>query len=173
MKKLKQILAIIGIILILSMYVAAFVSAFMKSETAAAIFRGAIGCTILVPVFLYLVMMVARLVTPKKSEAVDNVILDRHGILEDEDGGDLWYARELSGGLRSHGYRVFVAESSDESALKDILSENHLKADRTLCLVSDPDASALAKSLGCSAYIFKDYTDAQADLAKIGVIWTK
>ena len=76
MKKLKQILAMIAIVLILGMYVAAFVFAMMKSEEAGALFRAAIGATILVPVLLYLIFMVAKAVRPSKSSVIDAVVFD-------------------------------------------------------------------------------------------------
>lgn len=173
MKKLKRILAIVGIVLILSMYVLAFVTAFMKSDNAAALFRGAIACTIIVPVFLYLVMMVARLVSPQKSSEVDAVIIHDAHVLHDEDGRRSWYAEELSGGLKRHGYKVFPLKTADETSMRSILREQHLSPGKTLYLDSDPSAVDLAKSLGCSAYLFSDYADAEADLRKIGVIWTR
>ena len=71
MKKTKQVLAIIAIVLLLGMYVAAFVLAFMKSEHAQILFRAALGATILVPVLLYLVLMVARMLKPAKSAVID------------------------------------------------------------------------------------------------------
>lgn len=83
MKNQKRILALIGIILILGMYILTFVLAFMKSPRAQTAFRGALGCTILVPVFLYLIQMVARVLRPDKSAAVDTVIFDVGNVLLD------------------------------------------------------------------------------------------
>ena len=83
MKKTKQVLAIIAIVLLLGMYVAAFVLAFMKSEHAQILFRTALGATILVPVLLYLVLMVARMLKPAKSAVIDAVIFDLGLVLID------------------------------------------------------------------------------------------
>lgn len=52
-KKVKRILAIIAIILILGMYVLTMIFAFGKSPETQSLFLGALGCTILVPVFLW------------------------------------------------------------------------------------------------------------------------
>ncbi len=52
-KKLKRILAIIGVILILSMYILTMIFAFGKDPRTQSLFLGALGCTILVPVFLW------------------------------------------------------------------------------------------------------------------------
>lgn len=71
MKKIKRILAVIGIILILSMYVLAFVFAFGKSPNTMALFRGALACTIIVPVFLYAFQLVARVVRPVQTPGMD------------------------------------------------------------------------------------------------------
>lgn len=54
MKNRKRILAWIGIILILGMYVLTMIFAFGKSPMAKSLFLGALGCTILVPIFLYI-----------------------------------------------------------------------------------------------------------------------
>ena len=83
MKKTKQVLAIIAIVLLLGMYVAAFVLAFMKSEHAQILFRAALGATILVPVLLYLVLMVARMLKPAKSAVIDAIIFDLGLVLID------------------------------------------------------------------------------------------
>ena len=64
MKKMKQILAITAVILLVGMYVAAFIFSFMDGELGTALFRAALGATILVPVFCYLVLMVVRAAKP-------------------------------------------------------------------------------------------------------------
>ena len=85
MKKFRRAAAAAGVILILLMYILTFVFAMMKSEAAQALFRGALGCTILVPVFLYLIRMVAEVVRPSRSAAVDTVIFDLGNVLIDFD----------------------------------------------------------------------------------------
>ena len=83
MKKTKQVLAIVGIVLLAGMYVSAFVLAFQKSPQAQFFFRLAIGATILVPVLLYLILMVARMVRPQKSAVVDSLVFDLGKVLVD------------------------------------------------------------------------------------------
>ena len=60
MKKFKQILAIIGIILLVGLYVAAFVLSFMHSPLASRWFSAAIYSTIIIPIFLWLVIMITK-----------------------------------------------------------------------------------------------------------------
>ena len=83
MKKTKQILAIIAVVLLVGMYVAAFIFSFMDGEVGAALFRAALGATILVPVFCYLVLMVVRAAKPEKSRVADTIIFDLGGVLLD------------------------------------------------------------------------------------------
>lgn len=83
MKKTKQILAIIAVVLLVGMYVAAFIFSFMDGELGTALFRAALGATILVPVFCYLVLMVVRAAKPEKSRVADVIIFDLGGVLID------------------------------------------------------------------------------------------
>lgn len=106
MKKFRRAAAAAGVILILLMYILTFVFAMMKSEAAQALFRGALGCTILVPVFLYLIRMVAEVVRPSRSAAVDTVIFDLGNVLIDFDwqgyAASLGYSPELIARLKEH-----------------------------------------------------------------------
>ena len=83
MKNGRRILAWIGILLLVGMYAAALIASFQKSEYAQVIFRGALGCTIIVPVFLYLVLMVAKTVRPSKSAVADGFVFDIGKVLLD------------------------------------------------------------------------------------------
>lgn len=80
---LKRILAAAGVIFLLGIYVTAFICSFINSGTAQVLFRAALGCTILVPVLLYLILMVARVIRPQKSAAVDAVVFDLGKVLLD------------------------------------------------------------------------------------------
>lgn len=53
MKKTKQIIAIIIVIVLVGMYVAAFVMALTDNPATMSMFRGCIACTIFVPVASY------------------------------------------------------------------------------------------------------------------------
>jgi len=79
----RQNLALFGVILLVLMYLITFISAFFKSEAAQALFRASIACTILVPIFLYAFLMVAKTVRPSKSPVVDSVVLDVGNVLID------------------------------------------------------------------------------------------
>ena len=80
---LRRILAIVGIALLLVMYVIAFIFAFMKSESAQAVFRAAIACTILIPVICYAFLLVAHVVRPQKSPLIDTLVFDVGCVLVD------------------------------------------------------------------------------------------
>lgn len=65
MKKLKQIAAVIGIVLIVSMYLVTLISAFFTTKYTNALFTASLFCTIAVPVFLYAFMLIYKLVHKK------------------------------------------------------------------------------------------------------------
>ena len=60
MKKTRQILAIIGIVLLLSMYIVCFVLALTGKHEATALFKAALGATIAVPIMLYAFLMLLK-----------------------------------------------------------------------------------------------------------------
>lgn len=61
MKKIKQILALIGVVLLVCMYAATLIFALIDSPAASGLFRASVAATILVPVLLYAFILVARL----------------------------------------------------------------------------------------------------------------
>lgn len=83
MKKIKQIAAAAGVVLLLLMYISTLVFAVQKNEAAQAWFRASIGCTILVPVLLYAFFLAAKAVRPSKSPLIDTVIFDVGKVLLD------------------------------------------------------------------------------------------
>ena len=60
MKKTRRILALIGIILLLSMYLVCFILAIVGRHEATTLFRAALGATIAVPIVLYAFMMLLK-----------------------------------------------------------------------------------------------------------------
>ncbi len=67
-KKIRQIAAIIGIILLVGMYVVAIVAALGKSENAHAVFKLALYCTFVVPIIIYLLQLLYKLSNKNKDE---------------------------------------------------------------------------------------------------------
>lgn len=61
MKKVKRILALIGVILLVSMYILTLVGALIAPEYSDALFKASIYCTFVVPFMLYAYMLVYRL----------------------------------------------------------------------------------------------------------------
>lgn len=53
MKKVKQIIAIIGIVILVGMYVTTLIMAFCDSTATMSMFKGCIGVTIFVPIAAY------------------------------------------------------------------------------------------------------------------------
>ena len=80
-KNIKQILAIIAIVLLAGLYLCAFVSAFFKSELAQTLFRAALGGTIIIPVFLYAFLLAAKALKPGKSPLIDTIVFDVGNVL--------------------------------------------------------------------------------------------
>ena len=64
MKKTRRILAIIGIVLLLSMYLACFVLAIIGKHQATTLFKAALGATIAVPIMLYAFLMLLKVFPP-------------------------------------------------------------------------------------------------------------
>ena len=67
-KKVRQIAAIVGIVLLVGMYIVAIVAALGKSENAQAVFKLALYCTFVVPVIIYLLQLVYKLANRDKDE---------------------------------------------------------------------------------------------------------
>ena len=70
MKKLKQIFALTGALLLFALYAATLVFALIGSEHARTLLKASIACTVIVPVFLYAYMLVYRIL--KKDDTVSN-----------------------------------------------------------------------------------------------------
>lgn len=60
MKNIKRVLAIGMIIVLVAMYIWAFIASFMTSPNAKGIFNAAIFCTVFFPVLLYVYMWTAK-----------------------------------------------------------------------------------------------------------------
>lgn len=60
MQKLKRIFALTGAVLLAALYVCTLVFALMKSEWADLMLKASIGATILIPVLLYGMILIAR-----------------------------------------------------------------------------------------------------------------
>ena len=82
-KKTSRILAITGIAILAGMYVCALIFSFVKSEFAHTMFLVSIACTFIIPVFLYAMLLVAKVVRPSKSPVIDSVIFDIGAVLID------------------------------------------------------------------------------------------
>ena len=93
MKKLKQILAITGIIVLLGIYVLAFVFALIKSPGAESILMAALYSTVIVPVLLYAILLVYKWTKEtdgiekidSEKAAVNTIIFDLGKVLVDYD----------------------------------------------------------------------------------------
>ncbi len=86
MKKLKQILALAGVVLLLGMYGSTLVFALSDSPRAGSLFGVSIGLTILVPVVFYAMLMVARMLEGRKramepETKIKNIIFDVGNVL--------------------------------------------------------------------------------------------
>lgn len=71
MNKLKRILALLGVILLLAMYASTLVFALMDHPNAGGMLMGSIYSTIVIPVFLYAILLAAK-VLGKNSDAKTN-----------------------------------------------------------------------------------------------------
>ncbi len=71
------------VVILLALYIVTMVFAVQKNENAQAMFRAALACTFILPVLLYIILLVAKLLEPKKSQAVDALIFDMGKVLLD------------------------------------------------------------------------------------------
>lgn len=78
MKKFKQIMAIAGVIIIVALYLATFILAFAagKSETAAMLFRAALASTIMVPIFLYVIVWLRKVLAQHYQDKLQKMDTD-------------------------------------------------------------------------------------------------
>lgn len=70
MKKMKRILALIGVVLLAGLYLATLVFALIGSPQAYGLFRVCVVLTVIVPVLLYAYMLLARAL--KKEDPKNN-----------------------------------------------------------------------------------------------------
>lgn len=68
-KNKKSILAIAGIVFLIGMYIFTLVCAIIKTPFAKSLFMASLYCTIVIPVFIYIFMMVTKYL---KGRGVDN-----------------------------------------------------------------------------------------------------
>ncbi len=68
MKKIKRIAAMVGVILLVGMYVATLVLALSSSPQTQNLLMASIVCTVVVPVLIYAMELVARVLGPADQE---------------------------------------------------------------------------------------------------------
>lgn len=126
MKKLKQITALVGAVLLVGMYVLTLILSLSNDPNAGNMLMASIYCTVLVPVFLYACTLVFRLKRPgeeppaaaSKAPPVDTLIFD------------------LGNVLVRYDWRTFLKEQGyDKEAIRAIgdavfLSKDWVDADR-------------------------------------------
>jgi amino acid permease len=61
-KKIKQIAAIVGIVLLLSMYVISFIVSFFATEAAPGLFLACVFSTVVIPIMIYMFIAVYKYV---------------------------------------------------------------------------------------------------------------
>lgn len=71
MKKMKRIFALISAILLIGLYISTFVFALMGSELSQNLFMASVALTIILPVLLYAMILIHRLVD-KNSGSIDD-----------------------------------------------------------------------------------------------------
>lgn len=69
MKKMKQILAWAGIILLLGLYVITFILGVTGSEATQGLLMASIACTVIIPCLIYGMMLIAKVLKREDPEA--------------------------------------------------------------------------------------------------------
>ncbi|MCD8011798.1 MAG: hypothetical protein LUG99_01215 [Lachnospiraceae bacterium] len=70
---LKRIAAMIGVILLVGMYLATLILALSSSPQAQNLLMASIVCTVVIPILIYAMELVARMLGPSSSEEEDNL----------------------------------------------------------------------------------------------------
>lgn len=60
MKKTKRVLALAGVFILIVLYLSTLIFALIDSPWAYDLFRFSVGCTIIFPILLYVMMLIAR-----------------------------------------------------------------------------------------------------------------
>ena len=81
MKKTRQTLALIGVILLIAVFVSTLIIAIVAPGST--LFKAAIGCCIGLPVMLYAFTLIIKATKPKKSALIDAIIFDVGNVLID------------------------------------------------------------------------------------------
>ena len=63
MKKTKRIIALSGVILLIGLYLGAFILALINTEKALQLFRAAVALTIIVPILAYAFILIYRVLS--------------------------------------------------------------------------------------------------------------
>lgn len=71
MKKAKRILALIGAILLIAMYLITLILAIFASPATKGMLMAAIGCTIVLPCLLYGMMLIAKVLDNRNQDSQD------------------------------------------------------------------------------------------------------
>jgi hypothetical protein len=61
MKKLQQILALIGVIFLVGLYLVTFISALLVTPYSAGLFKACLFSTVFIPIMLYAILLIYRL----------------------------------------------------------------------------------------------------------------
>ncbi|MDE5782191.1 MAG: hypothetical protein K2I03_12075 [Lachnospiraceae bacterium] len=68
MKKFKQIVAIIGVVALLSLYIVSFMLAILGNADSAKLFNASVYATIAIPIFIWIMIWVAKLLNKFNKE---------------------------------------------------------------------------------------------------------
>ena len=74
MKRIKRILAVIGIALLVLMYLVTLLSAIFDMGSSMALFRASVICTILVPILLWGYMVIYRIAKGKDEKELQDTL---------------------------------------------------------------------------------------------------
>ena len=82
MKRVKKVLAILGVVILVALYLTTLVSAIFATPATKDFFKASLLATIMIPILLYVYLLICRLVTGK----VDEDDLERKELSENKKG---------------------------------------------------------------------------------------
>lgn len=121
MKKVKRILAWIAIVLLFGMYVVTAVMAFTATPNTVQMFKTSLIATIMIPVMVYVVFFLYRLIHPEEPVGEADLLLQEHEReMEEHLERDMEKTEETTGGMGKEtvGAEVDTAGGNKENRRK-------------------------------------------------------
>ena len=177
MKNIKRVLALLAVALLVTMYVLTLVFALRRDPDAKGLFFASVAATIIVPVMLYAMIFVAKLVRPDKSPVVDAIIYPASLFDAASNTSSEFVANAVEkvedfiDGYRNKGYKVYALteKEMEKEALSEFAHAHGLEDSKTLVIGSSEQMVLGAKERGFAAFLYENPAHTVRTLISLGV----